>query len=138
MRLTRICSVAAGVAAAAVAVTLQPALGATMHPEIGARLAGMDEHGVVNIQSTATKGRLCWTFDLPSTKGITGASIHRGSKGAVYIKLGKTYSAKACTSASHAKLETLESHPGSYWVFVDTKGHPGELRGKLVVGMVHM
>jgi hypothetical protein len=139
MRSTRLSAVAAGIAAA-VLVTVQAALGASaaMHPELGARLAGMGEHGVVNIQSAAAKGRLCWTFDLPSTKGVTGASIHKGSKGPVYLKLGKKFKAKACRSAAHKTLRRLESHPGSYWLFVDTKGHPGDLRGRLVVGMVHM
>jgi hypothetical protein len=35
-------------------------------------------------------------------------------------------------------LEHLETKPTTYWVFVDTKGHPGELRGKLFAGMAHM
>ena len=109
-----------------------------MHPELGARLAGMGEHGVVNLRSQAAKGRLCWTFGLPMTKGITGASIHKGAKGVVVVRLGKSYAKKGCTSASTMTLEHLESSPGAYWVFVDTKGHPGELRGKLFAGMAHM
>src|SRR5262245_36956030 len=106
-----------------------------MHPELAARLSGMGEHGVVNLQVKSKTGQLCWTFDLPTTKGITGASIHVGSKAAVLIKLGKTYKAKGCTKASAMTREHLESKPGSYWVFVDTKGHPGDLRGKLFAGM---
>jgi len=35
-------------------------------------------------------------------------------------------------------VEHLEAKPATYWVFVDTKGHPGELRGKLFAGMAHM
>ena len=35
-------------------------------------------------------------------------------------------------------LQLLESKPASYFVWVDTKGHPGDLRGKLAAGMVHM
>ena len=35
-------------------------------------------------------------------------------------------------------LDMIESKPASYWVWVDTKGHPGELRGKLFAGMAHM
>jgi hypothetical protein len=108
-----------------------------MHPELAARLSGMGEHGVVNLQVKSKPGQLCWVFEL-KTKGITGASIHVGSKGAVLIKLGKTYKAKGCTKASAMTLEHLESKPGSYWVFVDTKGHPGDLRGKLFAGMAHM
>lgn len=110
---------------------------AGMHPRLGARLAGMGEHGVVNLQVKATSGKVCWVFDLPSTTGITGASIHVGQKGTL-VRLGKTYSKKGCTSANEMTLEHLESKPGSYWVFVDTKGHPGDLRGKLFAGMAHM
>ena len=50
--------VAAGVLGAGVAGA------ATMHPVLGAKLAGMGEHGVVNLQSKAAKGQLCWTFDV--------------------------------------------------------------------------
>jgi len=109
-----------------------------MHPELGARLAGMGEHGVVNIQVKTKSKQLCWTFDLPTTKGITGASIHVGSKGIVLLKLGKTYAKKGCTTAAEMTLEHLETSPGKYWVWVDTKGHPGDLRGKLFAGMAHM
>ena len=35
-------------------------------------------------------------------------------------------------------LALIESKPGRYWVWVATKGHPGELRGKLFAGMAHM
>ncbi len=113
------------------------ALPASMHPELGARLAGMGEHGIVNLQVKSKSGQICWTFDL-TAKGITGASIHTGQKGAVLVSLGKTYTTKGCTKASAMTLEHLETKPGSYWVFVDTKGHPGDLRGKLFAGMAHM
>jgi hypothetical protein len=109
-----------------------------MHPELGARLAGMGEHGVVNLQVQAKQKRLCWTFDLPSTTGMTGASIHTGKNGVVLVRLGKAYAKKGCTSAAEMALEHLESKPSAYWVFVDTKGHPGDLRGKLFAGMAHM
>ena len=137
MGLTRIAwrvLLATGVLSAAVV----PVAAAGMHSQLGSRLAGMGEHGVVNFQSDATKGKLCWSFDLPTTKGITGASIHKGAKGIVVLKLGKTYVAKGCASAAEMALQHLESTPGSYSVWVDTKGHPGDLRGKLVVGTVHM
>lgn len=113
------------------------ALPATMHPVLGARLAGMGEHGIVNLQVKSKSGQICWTFDL-TTKGITGASIHAGQKGVMLVSLGKTYVKKGCTKASAMTLEHLETKPGSYWVFVDTKGHPGDLRGKLFAGMAHM
>jgi hypothetical protein len=127
---------AVGVSAALASVA--SALPATMHPELGARLTGMGEHGVVNLQVKSKSGQICWTFDLPTTKGITGASIHAGKNGAVLVPLGKTYAKKGCTKASAMTLEHLETKPGSYWVFVDTKGHPGDLRGKLFAGMAHM
>ncbi len=63
----------------AVAVSAAALLGAGtalagMHAVLGAKLSGMGEHGIVNLQSNASKGKLCWTFEVP-TKGITGASI---------------------------------------------------------------
>jgi hypothetical protein len=125
-------------ATAALALAAPAALAAEMHPELGARLAGMGEHGVVNLQVRTKAGQLCWAFDLPTTTGITGASIHTGSKGAVLVKLGATYTRKGCARAGAMLLEHLESRPGAYWVWVDTKGHPGDLRGKLFAGMAHM
>jgi hypothetical protein len=35
-------------------------------------------------------------------------------------------------------LQLIEEKPGLYWVWVATKGHPGDLRGKLFAGMAHM
>jgi hypothetical protein len=35
-------------------------------------------------------------------------------------------------------LGLIDSKPSSYVVWLDTKGHPGDLRGKLFVGMAHM
>jgi hypothetical protein len=108
-----------------------------MHPELGARVSGMGEHGVVNLQVKTKQGKLCWVFDLPTTKA-TAASIHVGSKGVVLVKLGRTYSRKGCVKATGMTLEHLSTTPGKYWVWVNTKGHPGELRGKLFAGMAHM
>ena len=96
----------------------------------------MGEHGVVNFQSMATKGRLCSTISL-STKGVTGASI-RDSAGMVVAKLGPAYAAKSCGAVTMKALNLIESKPASYTVWVDTKGHPGDLRGKLFAGMAHM
>jgi len=128
----------AAAAAAALALAVPAAVAAGMHPQLGARLAGMGEHGVVNLQVKSKAGRLCWTFTLRSTAGITGASIHAGAKGPLVVRLGKTYSRTGCTRARAMTLEHLESKPGAYWVLVDTKGHPGDLRGKLFAGMAHM
>jgi hypothetical protein len=107
-----------------------------MHPVFAARLAGMGEHGIVNFQSMSDKGRLCWTFSL-STKGVTGASI-RDTAGMVVAKLGSGYTAKSCSAVTKKALSLIESKPSSYRVWVDTKGHPGDLRGKLFIGMAHM
>ena len=125
-----------------VALAAVAALGAgtaradTMHPVFGARLAGMGEQGIVNFQSMAAKGRLCWTFSL-STKGVTAASI-RDSAGMVVAKLGSGYTSKSCGAVTKKALNLIESKPGAYTVWVDTKGHPGDLRGKLFAGMAHM
>jgi hypothetical protein len=108
----------------------------TMHPELAARLSGMGEHGIVNLQPDATKGRICWTFDV-STKGITGASI-RDKAGMVVTKLGRTFHPKSCAAVSAKALGLIDMKPGSYTVWLDTKGHPGDLRGKLFAGMAHM
>ena len=123
-------------AAAALAAGSGAARADTMHPVLGARLSGMGEHGIVNLHSTASAGKLCWTFEL-GTKGVTGASI-RDHAGMVVAKLGSAYSAKSCAAVSMKALDLIESKPASYWVWVDTKGHPGDLRGKLFAGMAHM
>ena len=121
---------------AAFALAAGTARADTMHPALGAKLAGMGEHGIVNFQSMASKGRLCWTFTL-STKGVTSASI-RDSAGMVLARLGSGYSPKNCAAVSAKALKLLEAKPASYTVWVDTKGHPGDLRGKLFAGMAHM
>ena len=112
------------------------ALADMMHPVLGAKLSGMGEHGIVNLQSHATKSQLCWTFELATT-GVTGATV-RDSAGMVVAKLGTAYSAKSCAMVPMKSLDLIESKPGSYAVWVDTKGHPGDLRGKLFAGMAHM
>jgi hypothetical protein len=108
----------------------------TMHPVLGASLSGMGEHGVVNLTSDTAKERLCWTFTV-SARGITGASI-RDSAGMVVTKLGSAYHAKSCASIPAKVLGLIDMKPASYAVWLDTKGHPGDLRGKLHAGMAHM
>ncbi len=125
---------AALVTAAAAGATMHPMRG--MHPELAARLSGMGEHGIVNLHSQVAKARLCWTFELP-TKGITRASI-RDAHGMKVVELGMHYRATGCQKVAKAVLRTLEAHPARYRVWVDTKGHPGDLRGKLFAGMAHM
>jgi hypothetical protein len=121
---------------AALAIGSGAAGAATMHPTFGAKLSGMGEHGVVNFTSNSGKGQLCWTFDV-MTHDITTASIRDGS-GMVVAKLGPAYKAKSCGPVSKQALAMIESKPGSYKVWVDTKAHMGELRGTLSAGMAHL
>jgi hypothetical protein len=127
---------AAAAVTAAVLLGAGAALANTMHPELGAKLGGMGQHGIVNLQSNAAKGKLCWTFEL-TTKGLTGSSI-RDTAGMKVTELGTHYSAKGCEAVATKTLDMIESKPGSYQVWVDTKAHMGELRGKLFAGMAHM
>lgn len=116
---------------------LAPAALAGMHPQLAARLAGMGEHGIVNVNVNAKGKKLCWTFDIP-TKGITSAAIHTRANSTVLVRLGTTYTKKGCTTASEMILEHLESTPAKYSVWINTKAHPGDLRGTLFAGMAHM
>jgi hypothetical protein len=110
------------------------AAAAAMHPHLGAKLSGMGEHGVVNL--TLGSGKICWTFDVP-TNGITEASV-RDSHGMKVAELGMHYTAKGCDAAPKKALTLLETKPGAYRIWVDTKAHPGDLRGTLFAGMAHM
>jgi hypothetical protein len=127
---------AAAVVATAALAAVPVASAGMMHPELGARLSGMGEHGIVNLQAHATTGRLCWTFDL-HVMHVLGATI-RDSHGMIVARLGHMYTAKGCATVAKTALRLMESKPGSYWVWVATKGHPGDLRGKLFAGMAHM
>jgi len=127
---------ASAVAGAVLVVGCSVALADTMHPKLAARLSGMGEHGIVNFQSQAAKGRLCWNFEL-DTAGITRASI-RDAGGMKVVELGMHYTPKGCGAASRRALERIETHPARYRVWVDTKNHPGDLRGKLFAGMAQM
>ena len=108
----------------------------TMHPQLGARLSGMGEHGIVNLTLKAQNHEICWTFDIP-TKGATAASV-RDAHGMTVAKLGPKYTKKGCAMVPKAAITHIESSPAKYRVWVDTKGHPGDLRGALFVGMAHM
>ena len=123
-------------AAVVTAAAVPPAL-AAMHSELAARLSGMGEHGIVNLTVNAKGKKLCWTFEVP-TKGITGAAIHTRSSGTVLVRLGATYAKKSCTTADEMTLEHLETTPAKYSVWINTKAHPGDLRGTLFAGMAHM
>ena len=126
----------AAATACAAALTGAGAALAAMHAELGAKLSGMGQHGIVNFQSHESEGKLCWTFEVP-TKGITDATI-RDTHGMIVAHVGMHYTAKGCDSVPKKALALIEKAPGKYVVWVDTKGHPGELRGKLFAGMAHM
>ena len=125
---------AATVAAAAIGAGTASA--AEMHPALTAKLSGMGEHGTVALTSNATTGKVCWTFDL-MTHGVTGAAIH-DTAGMVVAKLGPSYKEKSCTTVTPSAVRMIQAKPASYVVWVDTKGHMGELRGKLAPSMDHM
>ena len=133
MRLKRF----APAAVAAAALALVPAASAgMMHPELGAHLSGMGETGIVNLTAHSKEHRLCWKFQL-HTMHLLGATI-RDKSGMTVAHLGHMYRAKGCAMVPKKSLQLIETKPGRYWVWVATKGHPGELRGKLFAGMAHM
>ena len=128
-------SAAAALAAATLAVV--PAAGAgMMHPELGAHLSGMGETGVVNLTAHAKGHRLCWKFQL-HLMHLSGATV-RDRHGMIVARLGRMYRAKGCAMVPKKSLDLLETNPRRYGVWVATKGHPGELRGRLHAGMAHM
>ena len=133
MRLKRL---AAAVAAAAALGAVPAAMAATMHPQLAARLSGMGEHGILNLTAHAKQHRLCWKFQL-STMHVLSATI-RDRGGMTVVRLGHMYREASCAMVATKALRLIESKPGRYWVWVATKGHPGELRGKLFAGMAHM
>jgi hypothetical protein len=127
---------AAAVVVAAALAAVPVATAGMMHPELGARLSGMDEHGIVNLQAHAAKNRLCWKFEL-SVMHVLGATV-RDKSGMVVARLGHMYRAQGCAMVAKQALRLIETKPGSYWVWVATKGRPGDLRGRLFAGMAHM
>jgi hypothetical protein len=127
---------AAAVVAAAALAVVPVATAGTMHPQLGARLSGMGEHGVVNLQAHAAQHRLCWTFDLHVMHPL--AATIRDAHGMIVAHLGHMYRAKGCAMVPTKPLALIEMKPSRYWVWVATKGHPGDLRGRLFAGMAHM
>ncbi|HET9114476.1 MAG TPA: hypothetical protein VFN33_00130 [Gaiellaceae bacterium] len=127
---------AVAVAAAAALAAVPVAAAGMMHPQLGARLSGMGEHGIVNLQSHQKTGRLCWKFDL-HVMHASSATI-RDAHGMIVARLGHMYSPKGCAAVAKKALRLIEAKPMSYRVWVATPGHPGDLRGKLFAGMAHM
>jgi len=127
---------AAAIVVAAALAAVSAATAATMHPTLGARLSGMGEHGIVNLQAHAAKNQLCWKFEL-SVMHPLSATV-RDAHGMIVAHLGHMYRAKGCTMVPKNSLAVIEMKPSRYWVWVSTKGHPGELRGRLFAGMAHM
>ena len=127
---------AAATVAALALVAIPVAAAGMMHPTLGARLSGMGEHGIVNLQAHAAKNQLCWKFEL-SVMHVLGATI-RDAHGMAVASLGHMYRAQGCAMVPKKSLALIESKPGRYWVWVATKGHPGDLRGRLFAGMAHM
>jgi hypothetical protein len=126
---------AAVVVGAALAVVPSSSAG-MMHPTLGAHLSGMGEHGIVNLHAHAKGNRLCWKFQLTVMHAL-GATV-RDKQGMTVAHLGHMYRAKGCAMVPKKSLAMIEENPTRYWVWIATKGHPGELRGKLHAGMEHM
>jgi hypothetical protein len=126
---------AATIAVAALAV-VPIATAGMMHPELGARLSGMGETGIVNLTAHSKTHRLCWKFQLHLMHPL--AATVRDRHGMRVARLGHMYRATGCAMVPKTSLQLIEEKPGRYWVWVATKGHPGELRGRLHAGMEHM
>jgi hypothetical protein len=127
---------AAAVVAAEALAGAPVAAAGVRHPTLGARLSGMGQHGIVNLQLHASKSQLCWKFQLSVMHPL--ASTVRDKEGMVVARLSHMYRAKGCAMVAKNALRMIESKPGSSWVWVTTKGHPSDLRGKLFAGMAHM
>jgi hypothetical protein len=131
----------AAIIAAAAGATLALAVVASassMNAKLGARLSGMGEHGTVNLKVTEATGKVCWTFDVPMLEGATRATVNVGQSATVLFEFGMDYSKAGCATESKMTLQHLEAKPSAYSVWVDTKAHPGEVRGALFAGMASM
>ena len=87
---------------------------------------------------TEATGKVCWTFDVPMLEGATRATVNVGQSATVLFELGMDYSKAGCATESKMTLQHLEAKPSAYSVWVDTKAHPGEVRGALFAGMASM
>jgi hypothetical protein len=128
--------IAAAIASATLALVVAGASASMMNAKLGAHLSGMGEKGSVNLDITASSDKLCWKFDTPAIMGVTRATINTGSTSVVLLELGMDYTKSGCAKESSMTLEHLEAKPSAYSVWVDTKAHPGDLRGTLAAGAV--
>jgi hydroxymethylglutaryl-CoA reductase len=133
--LKRIKSGAVAAIAAVAALLTTGATAAMMTTHLHASLSGMGDHGTVKLTVNTDAKRLCWTLTVPMVRGITGASIHTGSSSATLVELGMHYAARGCETEPAMTLEHLAASPKTYYVWLNTKGHPGDLRGQLHSGM---
>jgi hypothetical protein len=127
---------AAAAAAAATLAVVPVATAGMMHPQLGAHLSGMGETGIVNLTAHSKQHRLCWKFQLHAMHPL-GATV-RDKHGMTVAHLGHMYRAKGCAMVPKTSLQLIEETPGHYRVWVATKNHPGDLRGKLFAGMARM
>ena len=127
---------AAAAFAAAALAAVPVATAGMLHPELGAHLSGMGETGIVNLTAHSKTHRLCWKFQLHLMHPL-GSTV-RDKHGMIVARLGHMYRARGCAMLPKKSLQLVEMSPGRYRVWVATKGHPGELRGKLFAGMAHM
>ncbi len=125
---------AAAVVAATFAIAATAASANSMTATLGAHLSGMGDKGTVNLKVTESTGKICWTFDVPKLMGATRATINSGTSSKVLAELGMHYAKSGCETESVMTVKHLVAKPATYSVWIDTKGHPGDLRGKLSAG----
>jgi D-serine deaminase-like pyridoxal phosphate-dependent protein len=128
----------AAVATAALALAATGASATAMTATLGAHLSGMGDKGTVTLKVNEGTGKLCWAFDIPTLKGTTRATINTGTTATVLVELGMDYTKSGCEKESTMTLEHLVARPAAYSVWVDTKAHPGDLRGTLSTGPASM
>jgi hypothetical protein len=122
----------------ALALAAGSASASMMSTHLGASLMGMGDHGTVNLTVNTDTKRLCWGFSFPMSFKINAIAIHAGMNGAQLVQLGMHYTAHGCATETAMTLQHLAAKPASYSVWVNTPGHPGDLRGRLHAGMAHM
>ena len=128
----------AAIAGATLALFATGASATAMTTTLGAHVSGMGKKGTVTLKVTESTGKLCWTFDIPMLTDTTRATVNTAMGSKVLVELGMDYARSGCEKESTMTLEHLAAKPGAYSVWVDTKAHPGDLRGKLSAGSPSM